>query len=163
MQKVIGSIIALIALVFISAASYSTTYYVNPGDTIQDAIDSATNGDTVIITPGIYTGDGNRDIDFNGKAITVRSTDPDDTAVVEATIIDCEGSDTEPHRGFYFHSGENNACVVAGLTITNGDTENGGGIYCDNSSPTLINCIFKGATQQTGAAVHTVPTAAVQH
>jgi len=37
---------------------------------IQAAIDDANNGDIVEVKPGTYTGDGNRDIDFNGKART---------------------------------------------------------------------------------------------
>ncbi|UCD29284.1 MAG: hypothetical protein JSV03_02045, partial [Planctomycetota bacterium] len=35
---------------------------------IQAAIDAAGNGDTIVVGDGTYTGDGNRDIDFKGKA-----------------------------------------------------------------------------------------------
>ena len=54
---------------------------------IQAAIDTANNGDTIEIQPGTYTGPGNRDIEFRGKAITVRSIDPCDPAVVDGTTI----------------------------------------------------------------------------
>jgi len=47
-----------------------------PFDAIQEAIDAASSGDTVIIMRGDYTGEGNRDLDFDGKAITVRGEDP---------------------------------------------------------------------------------------
>jgi predicted outer membrane repeat protein len=111
--------------------------------TIQAAIDSAVDGDTVVVAPGTYTGAGNRDIDFYGKAIKVRCTEPNNPNVVAATIIDCNGTKEEPHRGFNFHSGENANSVLDGLTVTNGYAEQGGGTYCSNSSPTITNCIFR--------------------
>ena len=53
---------------------------------IQDAIDYANDDDTVIVGEGIYTGNGNRDLDFKGKSITVRSTDPNDPASFPLSI-----------------------------------------------------------------------------
>ncbi len=108
-------------------------------DNIQAGIDDANDGDEVVIQPGIYTGDGNRDISFLGKAITVRSTDPNDPCVVAATVVDCNGSAADHHRGFYFNSSEDSKSVLDGLTIVNGYANSGGGIYCDNSL-TIKNC-----------------------
>ncbi len=121
-------------------------------ETIQAAIDAAVDGDVVIVAPGTYTGDGNRDIDFLGKAITVSSADPNDHSIVTATIIDCEGTKTENHRGFYFHSGESKDSVLTGLTITGGYISTGGGIYCYNSSPTIMNCRILGNKAEVGTA-----------
>jgi len=50
--------------------------------TIQAAIDTSADDDTVIVRPGTYTGHGNRDIDFKGKAITVRSIDHNDLGAI---------------------------------------------------------------------------------
>jgi len=110
---------------------------------IQAAIDDANDGDTVIVNPGTYTGDGNRDIDFLGKASTVRSTDPNNPNIVATTIIDCNGTQEDPHRGFYFHNNEDANSVLVGLTITGGygpraqiftNLESvGGAILCDAS------------------------------
>jgi hypothetical protein len=113
--------------------------------TIQSAIDAAVNGDTVIVAPGTYTGFGNRDIDFLGKTITVQSTEPNNPNIIAATIIDCNGTEAEPHRGFYFDSGEGKNSVLDGFTITNGCAYPGGAIRCRySSSPTIINCIIRG-------------------
>jgi hypothetical protein len=121
---------------------------------IQAAIDDANDGDTVIVADGKYTGPGNRDIDFKGKAITVRSTDPNDSQVVAATIIDGGGDSFDLHHGFIFESGESRDTVLAGLTITNfyarpepvqGDIGLlGGGIFCRGSSPTIACCVVTG-------------------
>jgi len=112
--------------------------------TIQAAIDAATDGDVVVLQPGIYSGPGNRDIDFLGKAITVRSVDPDDPDIVADTIIDSNGTESEPHRAFYFHRGEDPDSLLSGLTITNGYAVDGGGICCDKSSPVITNCTITG-------------------
>ena len=107
---------------------------------IQDAIVAAVDGDMVIVAPDTYTGDGNRDIDFLGKAITVRSSDPNDTDIVATTIIDCQGTEFNQHRAFYFHTGEGSKSILAGFTIKNGNALCGGGIYCVDSNPTIVNC-----------------------
>lgn len=109
-----------------------------PGDqpTIQAGIDVSIDGDTVLVADGTYTGDGNRNIDFSGKAIVVMSENGP-----EVTIIDCENVG----RGFSFHSGEAATSVVKGFTISNGWAADwGGGIYCVLSSPTIANCTFSG-------------------
>ncbi|MHC4153473.1 MAG: choice-of-anchor Q domain-containing protein [Planctomycetota bacterium] len=112
--------------------------------TIQAGIDAAVDGDTVLVAPGRYTGAGNRDLYFGGKAIAVQSTNPDDPGVVAATVIDCGGSAAEPHRGFYFNSGENSTAVVAGLTIAHGYAQTGGAIRCFKSNPTIAKCVITG-------------------
>ena len=68
----------------------------DPFCTIQDGVDAARDGDTVLVGPGTYTGDGNRDISLFGKLITLKSIDGAD-----ATTIDVEGSPQSIHRGFF--------------------------------------------------------------
>jgi hypothetical protein len=111
---------------------------------IQSAIYDSNDGDTIVVMPGTYTGIGNRDIDFLGKAITVRSTDPNDPNIVAATVIDCQGTESELHRGFYFDSNEGSDSIIDGLTITHGYGYCGGAIFCgsDSVNPTIQNCII---------------------
>ncbi|MBP7052343.1 MAG: hypothetical protein KBE65_15125 [Phycisphaerae bacterium] len=135
--------------------------------TIQAAIDASVDGDMVLVAPGTYTGDGNRDIDFAGKAITVKSeTGP------ELCIIQCGGQyprgdgiptrsatiqliGVEYHRGFYFHSDEDANSVVQGFTVTEGylRTEAGGAFYCLESSPTIRDCIITGNVARHGGGI----------
>ena len=116
--------------------------------TIQSAIDAAFDGDTILVADGVYRGEGNKNLDFKGKAIIVQSENGP-----ESCIIDCEGDG----RGFYFHSGEGKDSLVSGLTITNGKKKwpGGGGIYCYASSPTIIHCaIHTNTSESSGGGIY---------
>ncbi|MCU0917683.1 MAG: right-handed parallel beta-helix repeat-containing protein, partial [Planctomycetes bacterium] len=107
----------------------------HPFDTIQEALDYAWAGDTVIVLDGAHTGAGNHDLDFKGKAITLRSQNGPSGCIID-------GQDR--YRGFVFHSGEHQDTVLRGLTIANCAAERGAGVSCvDGSNPTITNCIFR--------------------
>jgi predicted outer membrane repeat protein len=131
-------------LLALSGSVFAVTYYVHPDGvtgTIQDAIDILDSGDTIIAKPGTYKGPGNRGIDFEGKAITLRSE-----GGAEATIIDCEWGDP----AFSFHSGEGSNTVVDGFTMTRAP----GCIVCSGSSPTIVNCILTGNVGGQGGGIY---------
>ena len=148
-KKILEALVLIVILALVCVSANAATRYVpSQYSTIQAAINACSTGDIVIVADGIYTGDGNRDIDFLGKAITVRSQNGPDNCV-----IDCQGTEAEPHRGFDFHSGETSASILEGFTITNGYVlpiyeqgfhwERGGGaIRCWQSSPKIKNCVF---------------------
>jgi len=102
-------------------------------DNIQDAIDAANDGNTVIVADGTYMGTKNKNLSFGDKSLTVRSENGPANC-----IIDCQDSG----RGFYFNNGEGADWVVSGFTIRNGNSNNGGGIYCYQADPTITNCII---------------------
>jgi len=92
---------------------------------IQAAIDAAADGDIVIVSPGRYV----ENIDFLRKGITLQSSDPDDAAIVAATIID--GGQIGPCVTMH----NVRQCALRGFTITNGTAGAfGGGIYCNRTT-----------------------------
>jgi len=101
--------------------------------TIQAGVDAAVDGDTVLVADGTWTGDGNHDIDFLGKAITVSSENG-----AETCIIDCQNDG----RGFIFNSGEDLNTRVSGFKILNGIQGLGGAICCIDSSPVIENMVI---------------------
>ena len=106
--------------------------------TIQEAIFAAGDGDIIVVADGAYTGPLNKNLDFGGLALTVRSENGPGTCV-----IDCEGDG----RGFQFRFGEGPDSVVEGFTITGGSISQsgsgGGAIYLQAaSSPTIHNCVM---------------------
>jgi len=126
--------VILTILTLMLAAGLAVAAIINvPGDytTIQAGINAAVDGDTVLIADGVYTGTGNKNLDFNGKAIWVMSENGADNC-----IIDCQNSG----RGFYFHNGETSSSILIGLTIKNGSM---GGFFLYNCEPVISHCIIK--------------------
>ncbi len=121
-----------------------------PGDqaTIQAGIDAAVDGDIVLVADGTYSGTGNYNIEFKGKALTVKSVyGPEDC------IIDCQ----QLGRGFvYLNTRLQQPSIIEGFTIRNGLSKggNGGGIYCEVSSPEIKRCIFVNNEAGSGGGVY---------
>ncbi|MHC5138580.1 MAG: right-handed parallel beta-helix repeat-containing protein [Planctomycetota bacterium] len=131
----------------------ATTWTVNldgSGDftDIQSAINAAGPGDIVEVADGIYSGTGNQNISFLGKAITVKSINGPDACIVE-------GDNTTPsfNRGFIFEAGEIRDSILEGITIRNfrlsigfdydsgvDRLEGGAGIYIADGDPTIQRC-----------------------
>jgi fructose-specific component phosphotransferase system IIB-like protein len=88
--------------------------------TIQAGIDSAQDGNTVVVTEGIYF----ENIKFNGKNVILRSMNPSDPACVANTVIDGNRAGSV----VTFDGTEDETCVLTGFTIRNGDADYGGGI-----------------------------------
>ena len=105
-----------------------------PGDyeSIQAAIDASRDGDEIIVGPGTYY----EAIDFDGKAIALRSSDGPDV-----TTIDASGLETSVVTCAYV---ENAGTLFEGFTVTGGNAHFGGGMYILNSDPTVTNCTFSG-------------------
>lgn len=110
--------------------------------TIQAAIDAAAAGDTVLVADGTYMGSGNSEIDFLQKAITLRSASGPANCILDGQ------SSTRLVR---FHRGEGPNSVLQGFTLRSGFVDPsspgdkfGAGILCENSNPTIIECIVTG-------------------
>ena len=159
MSKMLTIALVFILLIFATSSIFATVIHIPlEQPTIQAGVDAALEGDTVLVADGTYTGDGNRDIDFGGKNLVLMSENGP-----ELTIIDCEGSEITPYRGFYFHSGEDSTAVLDGFTIQNGyapfdstlGSYFGGGILCvSGSSPTLTNCILSNNNAVIGGGMY---------
>jgi len=115
-------------------------------DYIQHAINDALDGDEIVVSAGVYR----ENIDLKGKNIILRSPDPDDPAVIAGTII--EG--TRFKAVVTIASGENENCHLSGFTITGGNNQdNGGGVSCIGTSPTINNCIIRDNISAQGAGL----------
>ncbi|MHC4621163.1 MAG: PKD domain-containing protein, partial [Planctomycetota bacterium] len=151
--RLIGIVQAVTAFLALSAGlAQGETITVGPGGGydfrhIQKAIDAAGPGDTVIVYPHTYY----ENINFPDKAITVRSSNPNDLDIVKSTIVDGGGLNSV----VIFAKGAGADSVLEGLTITNGSGHHGGGIYGADSSATVRKCfIVNNAAESHGGAIY---------
>ncbi|MCK4414670.1 MAG: right-handed parallel beta-helix repeat-containing protein [Candidatus Eisenbacteria sp.] len=154
-------LLAVSLLLAASWAAHADTYVVDAegtGDfpTIQAAIDSSAHGDLILLGDGTFLGDGNRDLLYHGKAITLQS----ENGLPEACILDCQGSEGDPHRGVAFVSDETRESLLRGITIMNAwvggwdfPEGSGGAVLCEWSSPTIENCVFLNNSARSGGGM----------
>ena len=121
------------------------TWHIHPdgsGDapTVQAGIDSSQDGDVVLVAPGTYY----ENINLRGRAIHLVSE-----AGPEVTILDGSREDSTV---VMCESGEDNATIIEGFTITGGSgwtipwsptSKVGGGIECYYSAPVIRGNVIK--------------------
>jgi hypothetical protein len=128
-------------------------------DSIQAAVDFASDGDVVLVAPGTYTSTDDQVVDLEGKRILLSS------AIPGTAIIDGESF----RRGVRCRNGETAKTVIEGFVIRNCRAtwydwnDNGaidfweyfgGGFWNrDGSGPTIQNCIFEGNHAEYGGAI----------
>jgi Right handed beta helix region/Abnormal spindle-like microcephaly-assoc'd, ASPM-SPD-2-Hydin/Disaggregatase related len=133
------SVICILCTLSVAAAAQSTINVPADQSTIQAAINAANNGDTVVVAPGTHI----ENLNFNGKVITVTSSDGP-----AVTIVD--GGGAGPVVTFNTNEGGNS--VLNGFTLQNGvpsniypiDGVSGGGILILNASPTITGNVITG-------------------
>ncbi|MFZ1683991.1 MAG: hypothetical protein WAU88_07640 [Candidatus Zixiibacteriota bacterium] len=131
-----------------------TTLHV-PGEfaTIQMAVDSSMDGDTILLADGIYKGSGNRDILVYRHLLITSEHGPSNT------ILDAMGTPADKH--FVMNS---TRATIRGLTFSGGwvasanpigDTPTAGGALRAGDSTKVVNCVFTGNRADLGGAIAT--------
>ncbi len=133
-------LLAVVFIFVITCGSYATTIHV-PTDqpTVQEGIDTAVEGDTVLVHPGTYS----ETLSFNGKSIVVGSlfVTTADTIYINNTILD----KVQNGPVVTFSNYEDNNAILRGFTVSNSTALYiGNMIACLQSSPSLLDLKIKG-------------------
>ncbi|MFH1681862.1 MAG: right-handed parallel beta-helix repeat-containing protein [Candidatus Eisenbacteria bacterium] len=144
--------LVLVLAVFTAAPAGGTTIRI-PLDfsTVQEGIQAASDGDTVLVYPGPYP----ENLSFLGKEIVVgsRMIETGDPAYIDSTFL-------EPGMVFLapivsFTNGEGFGAVLTGFTIRNGTATNGGGVSCSYAFPKILkNRFVNNTAHQDGGGVY---------
>lgn len=136
-------IIILLTSLFLTANIIQAVTILVPSEqpTIQAGINVATEGDTVLVAPGTYIGDGNRNLTFNGVNLVLKSE-----MGADVTIVDCQGNSLEHHVAVLLNNGEDTTSIIDGFTFTNAYYAKwgyvGGALYFQHGNAIIQNCII---------------------
>lgn len=110
------SLFIILALLAIAPASQAKIHTLTPDSKVQKTIKKATDGDTLLFEPGIYTGT----YTLKGKALTLASRFllDGDPSHIETTILDGGGITND---AALLTIEEADGTVITGLTIRNSD------------------------------------------
>jgi len=130
----VSAVVGGLILCLSSPSVVAETLVVGPGGfaEIQDAVDAAGTGDTILIMPGTY-GVPSDGVDFTWKNLHVTSS-----CGAESTIIDLWLAD----QGFLLDTSQDTSSVIEGLTLDGTNAYSARGIRCENSSVQVRDCVF---------------------
>jgi hypothetical protein len=127
----------------------------HPFDAIQEAIEIADEGATILVDAGTYP----ESIDFLGKSIEIRGGAAEDPSEMTWPVL--QGVPGKPVVSFT--GGHDAEGLLRGFVVTAGRSQLAGGINCSQSRPTIANCLIVGnrASDPNGAAVYCTDSNAV--
>jgi hypothetical protein len=102
---------------------------------IQDAVDTSTNGDLILVTNGVYqygsrvSADGTTNRLIITNAVTLQS-------INGPAVTSIDGNSTV--RCAYLADGS----LLTGFAVTHGSAQNGAGVFCTSVSALLSNCVL---------------------
>jgi len=140
----------------IALALLSVVFPVSPGESIQNALDSAAPGDTILLLPGNHSGSGEHLVTITGQHdgiillgdVSDPSTVTVDGSGLDGSIVYVDG----------LNLGEVGAStVIAGITFLGSarlDATMGGGVYSMYASPTFLCCWFTGNSADSGGGAY---------
>lgn len=132
----------LLCIPALACAAASTLHVPSAYPSIQDAIDASSDGDTVLVAPGIYQ----ENIRFLGKAIVLTSESGYDVTMIDGS----EPAGPDSGSVVSFIDGEGPGSELTGFTVTggtgtrSGTNRRGGGVFCLGSSPTIRGNLITG-------------------
>ena len=154
MKHLALSVFAVVAVALTSKSTFAQADILVPQDyaTIQEAIDAATDGNTILVGPGEYP----EAIDFGTKNLVLESSDGPETTIIgrygtKISIVTIGGGQTiaTELRGFTIWRGYRGTPVPG-----NPSSLVGGGIFVNESSPLIENCIFTDNKTAFGSGIY---------
>jgi hypothetical protein len=143
-------------MILLTLSLLSSVIPVSPGESIQEALDTAVSGDTVLLLPGIHSGSGGHLISMTGvhDGVTLLGS------VSDPALVTLDGSGLDSCIAYLdgLNQGEiGPGTLLAGITFTGAvltDASLGGAIHSLYASPSLLRCVFEGNSADGGGGVY---------
>jgi serine protease len=131
------ALVITLSCLFAGAVPAATIHVPADQPTIQQAIDVASTGDLILVSPGTFF----ENIDYHGKAISIRSVRGPTQTIIDGSSVGAVVT---------FQTGEGLQSALTGFTIQHGSASFGAGVTLTFASATITRNVFRNNAQGAG-------------